>query len=186
MFPSWSLQQPFNNPSLPFDRMYSQLQQQHPRPQFDGMFFNNEKKQKKDEQKTQIIKTHYFVMKFIKVVSAEAMQRYMSEWQNQMLNMNMMSYFLRAPNILPQLNSSASVLTAQQQFYQQLHNHQQQSQIRPFILKDPPKKATKAKPPISSENDEMPLDLSAKRAKRVKQDEYNPGSTAASVDLNDK
>uniref|UniRef100_A0AC35GCH3 HTH psq-type domain-containing protein n=1 Tax=Panagrolaimus sp. PS1159 TaxID=55785 RepID=A0AC35GCH3_9BILA len=159
MFPPWPLQQPFNNHSLPFDRMYSHLQQQqqHPRPQFD----------------------------------VEALQR-MSEWQNQMFNMNMMQYFLRAPHLLQQFPSSSS--TAQQQLFhlhnQQQQQHLQQSQIRPFILKDPPKKANKAvksaKIQNSCENDEIPLDLSVKKSSiGIKKDEDDRGAVA-SVDLNDK
>uniref|UniRef100_A0A914QD80 Uncharacterized protein n=1 Tax=Panagrolaimus davidi TaxID=227884 RepID=A0A914QD80_9BILA len=164
MFPPWPLQQPFNNHSLPFDRMYSHLQQQqqHPRPQFD----------------------------------VEALQR-MSEWQNQMFNMNMMQYFLRAPHLLQQFpsSSSSSAAAVQQQLFhlhnqQQQQQHLQQSQIRPFILKDPPKKANKAvksaKIQNSCENDEIPLDLSVKKSSiGIKKDEDDRGAVA-SVDLNDK
>uniref|UniRef100_A0A914YWW8 HTH psq-type domain-containing protein n=1 Tax=Panagrolaimus superbus TaxID=310955 RepID=A0A914YWW8_9BILA len=145
--------------------MYSHLQQQqqHSRPQFD----------------------------------VETLQR-MSEWQNQMFNMNMMQYFLRAPHLLPQFpssSSSAALSQAQQQLFH-LHNQQQQqqqnqAQLRPFILKDPPKKANKAikstKIQNSSENDEIPLDLSVKKSsKGIKGEEDDHGPTATSVDLNDK
>ena len=109
------------------------------------------------------------------------------------MNVNMMSYLLRAPNLMnaSQLPSNALQNQLLQQFqqYARMNNSQE---AKPFVLKDPPKKmGSKTKPSegessITGTQDE-PLDLSAKRnqpdGKTLDDDDQ---TSAGSLELNDK
>ena len=109
------------------------------------------------------------------------------------MNANMMSYFLRAPNLMNSSQLPSNNLP--NQFLQQLQQYSRMNssqEAKPFVLKDPPKKiGSKAKPSEGESSttgtQDEPLDLSAKRnqpdGKALDDDDQ---TSAGSLELNDK
>lgn len=118
------------------------------------------------------------------------MQRCMTEWQNQFMNANMMSYFLRAPNVFNPQFGSNSLNAAQQQLMQQFQNHSKNTfkGLKPFVLKDPPKKnGNKMKDGSTlTDGQDEPLDLSAKKIQAFGKVVEDDQTSAGSLELNDK
>uniref|UniRef100_A0AC34RKA7 HTH psq-type domain-containing protein n=2 Tax=Panagrolaimus sp. JU765 TaxID=591449 RepID=A0AC34RKA7_9BILA len=123
-------------------------------------------------------------------LDTETMQKYMTEWQNQFMNANMMSYFLRAPNVFNPQFGSNSLSVAQQQLMQQFQNSSRNSfqGLKPFVLKDPPKKnGNKMKEANAlTDGQDEPLDLSAKKMQTFGKVVEDDQTSAGSLELNDK